>query len=112
MGMKVTSNSIQYLFDEDTRNAANDVIYGEKKWSEVSPLIAVASEVILEAQNGRSDAYWVLFKGTEEEARYAYQTLEDIGFYIYDYEWHDGSNCLDGPGGRMTVDFYHMLDSD
>lgn len=112
MGMMFEPETIQYLFNEDTRRAARDVIDGRKKWNEVSPLVCVASAVIQRAENGHSDASWVIFKGSEEEALKARETLEDIGFCTYKYDWHDGADCPDGPGGHMSVDFSHMIHLD
>lgn len=108
MGMKFTPETIQYLFDEKTRDAANAINSGEKSWLKAKPIEAIAAEVIESAEKGDFCAYWVIFKGSEKEAMEARKTLEELGMAVEDYYWHDDDK-YGTAGGRMNVYFSHLL---
>ena len=108
MGMMFERETIQYLFDKDTREKAAAINAGELDWKDAAPIEVMAAEAIQAASNGEYCAYWVVFKGTEKQALEARDTLEGLGMVVEDYYWHDADE-YDTAGGRMSVYFSHMI---
>lgn len=86
-------------------NAAYEVVYGHKTWKDVTPLVAIAAEMICEERRGNDCAYWVIFKGDEKDTLEAKNTLESIGLCVCDYYWQD-TDEYDTAGGHMSV-YWH-----
>ena len=86
-------------------NAAYEVVYGHKDWNEVTPLVAIAAEMICEERRENDCAYWVIFKGDEKDTLEAKNTLESIGLCVCDYYWRDTDES-DTAGGHMSV-YWH-----
>lgn len=83
-------------------DAAYEVVNGRKLWKEVTPLVNIASEMLIEERNGGYDAYWVICEGSEKDMLDAKNTLENLGLCVCDYYWHDADE-YDTAGGHMSV---------
>lgn len=86
-------------------DAAYEVVNGRKLWKEVTPLVNIAAEMLIEERKDyyMGNAYWVICEGTEKEMLDAKNTLEGLGLCIEDYDWHDADEYNSTPGGHLSV---------
>lgn len=86
-------------------DAAYEVVNGRKTWKDVTPLVNIAAEMLMEERKDyyTGIAYWVICEGTEKEMLDAKDTLEGLGLHVEDYYWHDADEYDDTPGGHMSV---------
>lgn len=86
-------------------DAAYEVVNGDKSWKEVTPLVNIAADMLLEERKDyyAGCAYWVSCYGTEKEMLDAKNTLEDLGLCVCDYYWHDADEYGNKPGGHLSV---------
>lgn len=85
-------------------DAAYEVVNGRKLWKEVTPLVNIAAEMLLEERKDyyAGCAYWVICNGTEKEMLDAKNTLEGLDLCVCDYYWHDADK-YDAAGGHLSV---------
>lgn len=86
-------------------DAAYEVVNGDKTWKNVTPLVNIAAEMLMEECKDyyAGTAYWVICTGTEKEMLDAKDTLEGLGLHVEDYYWHDANKYDNTPGGHMSV---------
>ena len=84
-------------------DAAYEVVNGRKSWKDVTPLVNIAAEMLIEERKDyyAGCAYWVICNGTEKEMLDAKDTLENLGLCVDDYYWHDADED-DTAGGHMS----------
>lgn len=86
-------------------DAAYEVVNGRKTWKNVTPLVNIAAEMLMEECKDyyAGTAYWVICTGIEKEMLDAKDTLEGLGLHVEDYYWHDANKYDNTPGGHMSV---------
>lgn len=85
-------------------DAAYEVVNGRKSWKDVTPLVNIAAEMLIEERKDyyAGCAYWVVCNGTEKEMLDAKNTLEGLDLCVEDYDWHDADE-YDTAGGHLSV---------